>query len=599
MLTRVTPSRRGASARGHARHISGLLALAIALLSGHPALSQRASHPLSSVPGAPPGVTAFVDVSVVPMDTDRVLSHQTVLVTGGRITALGPAGRLRVPAAATQIDGRGKFLLPGLADMHAHVFQGPHIGNRSTDGNGEISVPWADSAAGLQRLFLWLANGATTIREMDYVGDPTANSDRNRRLALQFRARAATGQEWLPHIYTAGQFAPRQYLASSPSDPPPVFDSVAAYVAAYKAAGYDFIKIHDETPIILDSILAAAKRVGIPVVGHVPPPTQVEHVLWGYRSIEHPVNDYLRHGMTEWDAFDTTGIGALAKAMARAGVWNCPTLSHYDRLHYGPLLDNAPAMQLLTRRTPYALSTAGPPQILKILQDSGVKLLLGTDETPWIGGLTRELQEMVFVGLTPYQALLTGTRNAAEYFGTLNERGTIAVGKQADLVLLTGNPLQDVRYTAQPAGVMLGGRWLSATEIARRVQTLTLPTVTDNQLVPVAPVKSYWANVVDLLRSAARPVLRGLTLSTEQRTSYRTHQTAHQAQWTALLDSLGTSDQYQAGTQRILTLLARQLADDRQFLTVAQRATFDPQARAWVTRYRTRGYVVAITGVAE
>lgn len=537
----------------------------------------------------PPGasVTAFVGVAVVPMDRDTVLLNQTVLVSGGRITAVGPARQIAVPQGAMQIDGRGKFLLPGLADMHAHLRGTQHIGDRFPGGAFvELSAPKTDSAMQLQWLFLWLANGATTIRNVDYVGDEMAASDWAGRLALQFRARAAAGTEWIPHIYTAGQVAPRQYLGpyGEGADPQPVLDSVAAYVARYKAAGYDFIKIHDETPVVLDSIMAAAKRLGIPVIGHVPEPTQVEHVLAGYKCIEHPVNDYLRHGMTAWDPLDTAGIAELAAAMARAGVWNDPTQSHYDRLHYIPQL--------------YAKFSDPPPKILKILQDSGVKLLTGTDEPPWIGVLTRELQELVNQGLTPYQALSASTRNVAEYFGTLQERGTIAAGKRADLVLLTGNPLRDVRYTAQPAGVMLGGRWLSRAEIDRRLATMTFPTVTQGQVV-LAPVKSYWQNVADMAVTTAQPVLAGFTLSEAQRTTYQADQVAHDAQWKALLDSLGESDDYVGGTTRILTRLARQLADDRQFLTVEQRVSFDPRARVWLSHNAQDGYVLTIPGVSR
>ena len=84
----------------------------------------------------------------------------------------------------------------------------------------------------------------------------------------------------------------------------------------------------------------------------------------------------------------------------------------------------------------------------------------------------RELAALVRAGLTPYQALVTGTRNPAEYFGTLDSAGTVAVGKRADLVLLAGNPLADVRHTAHPAGVMFGGRWLPRAEIDRRLAAL-------------------------------------------------------------------------------------------------------------------------------
>jgi imidazolonepropionase-like amidohydrolase len=468
--------------------------------------------------------------------------------------------------------------------MHAHLFSGVHVASLPTgSGFDEVSAPLADSAQAEARLFLWLANGVTTVRNMDFYNKEFG------RQALQFRARAAAGESWIPRIYTAGPWGPVQYIGvdsideivgQRDSDNPPVLDSVARYIAAYKAAGYDFVKVHEEKPDILDSVLAAAKRVGIPVAGHVPPPVNVEHAISiGYTSIEHTLSDYLWNGRTRWNPRDSSGIRVLAAAMRRAGVWNCPTQSHYDRLHYNMLYSNY-------------------PQILKVLQDSGVKLLLGTDELPRLGVITRELQELVTGGLTPYQALLTGTRNPAVYFGTLDQSGTIAVGKRADLVLLTGNPLQDVHYTAQPAGVMLGGRWLPRAEIDRRVALLKLPTfVSGNDEAQYAPVKSYWQNVLDDEVAATASLLYDIAVDDSQRTKYQALQIAHKAQRQALVDSLGTSNQYAADAQRIFRLLAQQLGEDRLEVPLDERPTFDSTARVWMQRRKTEGHAVAIPGV--
>jgi imidazolonepropionase-like amidohydrolase len=112
---------------------------------------------------------------------------------------------------------------------------------------------------------------------------------------------------------------------------------------------------------------------------------------------------------------------------------------------------------------------------VKTLQDAGVKLLLGTDAANVIipgFSIHRELNELVKSGLTPYEALVTGTRNVGEYLGTIDSTGTVAVGKRADLVLLTGNPLKDIRQTTRRAGVMIGGRWLPQEELARRLAAL-------------------------------------------------------------------------------------------------------------------------------
>ena len=354
-------------------------------------------------------------------------------------------------------------------------------------------------------------------------------------------------------------------------------DSISAYVAAYKTEGYDFIKVHEEglTLAVLDSVLVAAQRLGIPVAGHVRNPARVEHVLWGYKSIEHPFTDYLWNRRTDsiskWGTRDTTGFGVLAGTIRRAGVWHCPTQAHYERWHF----KNPTVMR----------------RFLKVEQDSGVKLLLGTDELPWQGVITSELQAMVTAGLTPYQALLTGTRNVAVYFGTLDEGGTIAAGKRADLVLLTGNPLQDVRYTAQPAGVMLGGRWLPRSEMDRRLAQLTLPTLDGWRGNKAEPVKGYWQNIVDEVVETSSILFEDIEPSGDVERMREAHAAKHMAQRQALLDSLGKSDRYQGGTQRVLNLIVRQLEEDRLALTPAQRVTFDQGVDGWTRKWK--GYSVA------
>jgi imidazolonepropionase-like amidohydrolase len=158
----------------------------------------------------PPGevrlasVTAFVDVTVVPMDQERVLPHETVLVAGGRITALGPVGQVSISSGAVRVDGRGKFLIPGLSDMHAHA------------GN-------SDTAQSERSLALWAANGVTTIRNVDYGGTGD--------LMLRLRARAEAGAIVSPRIYTSGGLL---HESDTPQESDPQYSQkIAAKVAAY------------------------------------------------------------------------------------------------------------------------------------------------------------------------------------------------------------------------------------------------------------------------------------------------------------------------------------------------------------------------------
>lgn len=416
-------------------------------------------------------VTAFVDVAVVPMDSERVLLGQTVIVDGARIRALGPSSEVSVPAGAVRVDARGKFLLPGLADMHAHL------------GGGTTFVRFQlDSLAAEQRLFLGLASGVTTFRSMDHtpgmvsLGVPSG---------VRMRARAATGAIWSPHIYTAG-------VLSGPDAGALRAEDVAAAVAAYKAAGYDFVKIHSSFRHgdVFDTLVASARRAGLPIDGHVNGVTTLARALQAYRSIEH-LTGYQEAASRRDSAgnlrVDSLGIPLididpakvieLAAATQRAGVWNCPTLYNTVRG-----VDVFGAEYLAFSRT-----------MVKALQDAGAPLLLGTDRMHtakiWYRGSTErvdadrlfeliygdpdavhhELAALVDAGLTPYQALVTGTRNVAAFFKALDTSGTIAVGKRADVILLNGNPLADIQNTVRPAGVMIGGRWLPREELDRRI----------------------------------------------------------------------------------------------------------------------------------
>ena len=450
--------------------VFAMLACLLASLSGATMAAQ--GRPVVSAV-APIPSTAFVDVTVIPMDQERQLPHQTVVVQGGRITAMGPVAQVRVPADAQRIDGRGKFMVPGLADMHIHL--------ESTDSSGAERV-----------LFLLLANGVTTIRDPDYLhtggfllpmiklGGPDL---------LRLRARVAAGTVAGPRIYTSGAW--RSLGADT---------AIGQQIAAYQAAGYDFIKVRDESPAIVDSIAAAALQLGIPMLGHVPNGMSVEHAIaLHYRSIEHltgylPLDGAPRPVDTAADAAFLRQIPQLAAETQRAGVWNCPTLTPSEiltaippqTLARWPELRYVPpdvvtrwASQRKQDQTGYRIDLRR--RLVQALQRAGAGLLLGTD-TParylapyMVPGFTvhHELAALVRAGLTPYQALATGTRNVAAYFGTLNESGTVAVGKQADLVLLTADPLANIQNTTQIAGVMRAGRWFSRAALDSRLAEIS------------------------------------------------------------------------------------------------------------------------------
>lgn len=405
---------------------------------------------------------AFTNVSVLPMDREVVLADQTVVVFEGRIVALGPAGAAKVPEGATLVDGMGRFLMPALAEMHAHI-----PGGRAPDALIE------------RTLFLYAANGIGTIRGM--LGDP-------RHLA--YRDRAAKGEILSPRIYTSGP--------SLNGDSVPTKEAALRAVTGQKAAGYDFLKIHPGIKRdVFDALAAQAHALGLPFAGHVPLDVGLHRALEArQRSIDH-VDGYVEalakdpsksrfFGVNLVGELDESRIPALVKETKAAGTWIVPTQVLFENL----MSDEEPEAMAKRPEMAYALSPTDVAEwskvkraqflvvpsadrkrflevrrrIIKALYDGGVPFALGSDAPQWwnVPGFSihHELRSMVAAGLTPYQALAAGTRDAAAYFGEADSAGTVALGRRGDLVLLNANPLQDIANSSSIAGVLLNGRWL-------------------------------------------------------------------------------------------------------------------------------------------
>ena len=477
---------------------------------------------LSSTPRISADVTAFVDVNVVPMDTERVLTNQTVLVQDGRIIALGPMGRVPVPSGALRIDGRGKYLIPGFTDMHYH----------------DYSAEFARADEHASGLFAQLASGVTAIRNLNAVSKDDAR---------KFRSFKMVEEKLSPHVYMAGElweFA----------KPGLGLDSTAA---AYKAAGYEFIVAPNP-----DSILAAARRLGLPPAAHFHGGSleylqalgvyggSMEH-LYSFMSYE--FLDSLQQGQANRSESE---LRSLAAAARRTGLWVTPTL---DCL-VTEWANRGPRYVALTR------------QLVKAMQDAGVGLLLGIEG----GAAHKELTALVRAGLTPYQALLTGTRNVAEYFGTLDESGTVAIEKQADLVLLYGNPLADIRHTREPAGVMRGGRWFDRAELDQRL---------------LASPKAWLMSTV--VQSGVKPFL------TTEEQHHKLNACLQQLE--ALADSLEQAKPLEQrgrlSYKRTLRLVTNELGVMRTILPAEHRETFDPMARTWMREQARQGYRMVVPGV--
>jgi imidazolonepropionase-like amidohydrolase len=428
-----------------------------------------------ATPPTVPGPIAIEHVTVVPMDAERVLPDHTVVVEGRRITALGPSAQVTPPAGAQRIDGRGRFLIPGLAEMHAH-FPSP----QGLQQHGE--------AFGDRLLFLNVACGVTTVRGM--IGGPRD---------LQVREEVARGVRLGPRIFTAG---PSINGNSAP-------DALAGrrLVTEQRAAGYDLLKIHPGVPrAAFDEVARVARAEGIPFAGHIPADVGLERALLsGMRTVEH-LDGYVEalqkgalapgqnagfFGSEIVDGVDEARIPALAAATRAAGAWNTPTQVLVDNVFGGASIEEVmgrPEMKYMPAAireqwTKGAAQFRGPGfdaargrrfvelrrKLLRALRDAGAGLLLGADapqvfNVPGFATL-RELESLVAAGLTPFEALQAGTRNPAMALGVPESFGVIARGRRADLVLLDADPLADVRNVWKRAGVVVAGRWLPAAEI--------------------------------------------------------------------------------------------------------------------------------------
>lgn len=414
------------------------------------------------------GAVAFVGANVITMDGERVLADHTVVVRDGRIAALGPSASVAVPAGAARIEARGKYLIPGLAEMHGHV---PAAGNAGPQFAEDV-------------LFLYVAAGATTVRGMQ--GHPSQ---------LDLRRRVEAGS----------LIGPRLFLSSPPLSGNNTPDAATAerLVREHKAAGYDLLKVHEGlSPEAYAAIARTAREVGLPWGGHVSDLVGLQGALEARQSTIDHVDNYVLAMIPEGAApgvaaADPSRIPELARATRAAGVAVVPTMALWEvilglydpasmrdrpELRYMPpaMVENW-ATQVNARRAQTERGAALREvelrnAMLGALSEAGVRILMGTDAPQMFSvpgfSLDRELQVMAAAGMTPYQILRSGTVAVAEHLGLIAESGTIAVGKRADLVLLDGNPLDDIGNAAKRAGVMVNGRWLSADAIRARLDVI-------------------------------------------------------------------------------------------------------------------------------
>jgi imidazolonepropionase-like amidohydrolase len=448
-------------------------ALVLSLLSA----SLLPGVPAAAEPPAPDDPLVISGVTLIDGTGAAGQRGMTVIVEGGRIARIGRTGRIALPSPARTINASGKFMIPGLWDMHTH---------------------WSRA----DYLPLYLANGVTGVRLM-----------RGLPVHGQWRKAAADGQLLAPHLVIASPLV---------DGPAPVFpDSVIAgdaaggraAVAKVRADGADFVKVYSLLPRdAYFGLMDEARRRGMAVAGHVPRSiTTGEASAAGQKSIEHlsgiafacsrlqaelpadiarleadaakPGASYLtllrRLEGKHYDAYDPKRCVALFARFRTNGTWQVPTLMvnrmAVRQAEPGFADPDRRFMPRVARSTNpadhpvykhfskadfarLAKNQAREMRIVGGMQRAGVGILAGTDVVPIGFSLHDELALLVEAGLTEMQALQAATRNPAAYLGQLDMAGTIEVGKRADLVLLDANPLADIRNTSRISAVVFGGK---------------------------------------------------------------------------------------------------------------------------------------------
>jgi imidazolonepropionase-like amidohydrolase len=420
----------------------------------------------------------FVGVSVIPMDRETVLTNQTVVVQNGRVVAMGgPGGTL--PTGATIVNGSGKFLMPAIAEFHAHVPSG------------------GQAIHARRTLSLYALAGVATARGM--LGAP---------MHLALRDSIAKGQLLGPRLLTSGPSF-NNNTATSPA-------VTAAMVRDQKAAGYDLLKIHPGVPrAAFDSLAIVANALRIPFSGHVPLEVGLDAALTSkYSTIDHldgmveamysgqtPLTPQLNgfFGLGIVRQLDQSRFNAIVDRVKKSGVAMVPTqilMDNYANDMTGEELTSLPEFtywvpqQVDAWRANKNTVLANPAisreqrhehialrrRFIKALYDGGVPFLLGSDAPQlWnVPGFSshRELGALVAAGLTPYQALRTGTVDVAKFMGEEGRAGVVRAGARADLILLDANPLQAIGNSLRINGVVINGRWIGPTERAQMLEAL-------------------------------------------------------------------------------------------------------------------------------
>jgi Amidohydrolase family len=402
-------AQRGAAGTGAA----ALLAL-LAVTAPPPAGTPRDGRPL-----------VLVDATIISFTGAAPLTGQSVVIRGGRIVLMGPTGTTTPPAGSQVISVRGKVVIPGLTDMHVHNI---------------VRDRW--------RL---LGYGITAVRGMWGVPSQAAlrdSVDRGETLGPWITL-ASPGLDSRPASW------PLTQLIDSLGDVEPT-------VRRLRQEGWTWLKVYNRLSLAAyDSIAATARGLGIRLVGHVPFAVPVEHALASHQlSIEH-LSGYgaALNRFSDPPGADSSRMLDLVRATVRAGTWNCPTLTITGVLA-ARNQGGAAADRISGNRR----------RLVAALYRGGARLLIGTDSgidiVPAGSALIEEINQFALSGIPLPLALRIATYDAAEFLGKSAERGTIAPGMIADLLVLDDDPTRDLQTLQTPAGLVLHGGWVPGDTLA-------------------------------------------------------------------------------------------------------------------------------------
>ena len=418
----------------------------------------------------------FKNVNVISMEDESVVVNKHVTIQHGRIISID---NKKIPKDAQLIDGTGKYLMPGLAEMHAHV---PPVDNIE---------PMKDV------LELFALNGITTIRGM--LGHPRH---------LELREMIRKGEILSPSFYTSGPSFSGNSVTTA--------EQAEAMVRNQKKAGYDFLKLHPGlTPEVFRSIIKTAQEEKIPYGGHVSFQVGLKAACESnYATIDHldgmvealvpNINNYSEEqtglfGMFIGDKADESRIPQVVKMIKENNVWLVPTQSLAERW-FAPdatpeKMNAEPEMKYMNASTRNSWMDAKKnllsdkrfdaqkmeqyiglrKKLILEAQRNGIGILLGSDGPQVFNvpgfSVHHELRYLVASGLTPFEALQTGTTRVAEFYN-LTDAGKIKSGYVADLILLGSNPLENISHTTDIHGVVIRGNWIDKKSIDERLKRL-------------------------------------------------------------------------------------------------------------------------------